>query len=315
MGSHSEPRVFDETAYMRRLADLEKPVAEDDAMWLPARPDPGPPPDLPASKPVKMPTPRSKEEQAALAAEYWASTGQPATQILDQFPAGQTTEVLAGRAWVVPGLLSPAECEQLIQQGEAEGLKEVNPNTGSLGLRNNRRTDNWNRADLSALLAARLPESLLGPVEASAPYTSVRGIHPNWRVACYSPGQTFPAHYDQADSVQVQHKARVRQRFTSSHTLLIYLTPRGERFTGGATRLFTSGSYTENTLDIALPQGAGLVFQQRSLLHAGLPVITGEKYIAQAGLLRAEPQDVLAPLQTFKYGPGLKANTYNGYEI
>ena len=53
-------------------------------------------------------------------------------------------------------------------------------------------------------------------------------------------------------------------------------------------------------------QGAGLVFQQRGQLHAGLPVSSGEKWIAQAGLLRGEPQEFLGPLSIFKYGPGLQ---------
>ena len=84
----------------------------------------------------------------------------------------------------------------------------------------------------------RLPEEFLEAVEASSPYTSVRGIHPNWRVARYQEGQTFPAHLDQADSVMVERKERARQRFTSSHTLLINLTQPDRDFQGGATRFF-----------------------------------------------------------------------------
>ena len=104
----------------------------------------------------------------------------------------------------------------------------------------------------------RLPEELLEGLEASAPQTSVRGIHPNWRVARYHAGQTFPAHQvtftllpfscslefllqDQADSVIVKHPQRVRQRYTSSHTLLINLKSPGEDFEGGATRFFMDG--------------------------------------------------------------------------
>ena len=87
----------------------------------------------------------------------------------------------------------------------------------------------------------RLPEALLEAVEASPPYSSVRGIHPNWRVARYQEGQTFPAHQDQADSVIVQHKERSRQRFTSSHTLIINLRQPGRDFQGGATRFFMDG--------------------------------------------------------------------------
>ena len=41
---------------------------------------------------------------------------------------------------------------------------------------------------------SRLPEQLLAAVEASAPQTSVRGVHPNWRIARYRDGETFPAH-------------------------------------------------------------------------------------------------------------------------
>ena len=49
-------------------------------------------------------------------------------------------------------------------------------------------------------------------------------------------------HQDQADSVIAAHPTRVRQRFTSSHTLLINLRRRGEHFQGGATRYFMDGT-------------------------------------------------------------------------
>ena len=49
-------------------------------------------------------------------------------------------------------------------------------------------------------------------------------------------------HQDQADSVIAAHPTRVRQRFTSSHTLLINLRRRGEHFHGGATRYFMDGT-------------------------------------------------------------------------
>ena len=94
---------------------------------------------------------------------------------------------------------------------------------------------------------------------------------------------------------------------SSSHTLLIYLS-KPETYDGGATRLFLSGKYVQvywldafckfnfkrfhhwyvswnitkdhiflttriffqDTLDIKLPQGYALVFQQKGMLHAGL---------------------------------------------
>ena len=117
--------------------------------------------------------------------------------------------------------------------------------------------------DMFVRINQRLPEELLEGLEASAPQTSVRGIHPNWRVARYHAGQTFPAHQvpyffshvvlnfslkDQADSVIVKHPQRVRQRYTSSHTLLINLKRPGEDFQGGATRFFMDGKSPASAL-------------------------------------------------------------------
>ena len=51
-------------------------------------------------------------------------------------------------------------------------------------------TSDW----LQVRINSRLPEQLLAAVEASAPQTSVRGVHPNWRIARYRDGETFPAH-------------------------------------------------------------------------------------------------------------------------
>ena len=63
-------------------------------------------------------------------------------------------------------------------------------------------------------------------------------------------------------------------------------------------------------MDILLPQGWALVFQQKGLYHAGLAVEahSGPKYIAQAGLLRAEPEPgvLTGPAAVFKYAPGIQ---------
>ena len=67
--------------------------------------------------------------------------------------------------------------------------------------------------------------------------------------------------------------------------------------------MFVDGNYTGDTVDVLLPQGYGLVFQQKGMLHAGLPVKSGPKYIAQAGVLRADPE-VLGQCSVFKMGPG-----------
>ena len=142
---------------------------------------------------------------------------------------------------------SEAECEEVIQLGEDWGIGEEDFKVAQeLRLRTSNRTNSYCNEELTTRINPRLPEELLEAVEASSPYTSVRGIHPNWRVARYREGQTFPAHQDQADSVIVKHQERARQRFTSSHTLLINLRQPVRDFQGGATRFFLDGEWTIN---------------------------------------------------------------------
>ena len=139
---------------------------------------------------------------------------------------------------------SEAECEEVIQLGEDWGIGEEDFKVAQeLRLRTSNRTNSYCNEELTTRINPRLPEELLEAVERSTPYTSVRGIHPNWRVARYQEGQTFPAHQDQADSVVVKHQERGRQRYTSSHTLIINLRKPGQDYQGGATRFFMDGQY------------------------------------------------------------------------
>ena len=71
-----------------------------------------------------------------------------------------------------------------------------------------RRTNDYMAPWMTQLIAPRLPEELLQKIEDTAPHTpvsshyhhseklnkyQVRGIHTNWRVAVYYPGNTFPS--------------------------------------------------------------------------------------------------------------------------
>ena len=134
-----------------------------------------------------------------------------------------------GRPYLQVHLMNP------VKAGEdfgMEGTKSYDLTNKDQIIRTSKRTSGWSNEALSIRLKNKLSEELLTKIEATAPYTSVRGIHSNWRVALYRDGETFPAHIDQADSVMVEHPEKMRQRFTSSHTLLIYLRRPGEQFQG-----------------------------------------------------------------------------------
>jgi len=292
--------------YLKRINDLENPLPTDSPFFLPERPDNPAQEYVAENKGMK---PLTIEEKNELRVQYYENTKEPATETCDTFSSVGVTEVLDGKGWVVPNLLSPEECEEIIRLGEDWGIGEEDVKVPEdQRVRTSNRTNSYQNPELTIRLNKRLPEDLLVAVQKSSPWTSVRGLHPNWRIARYRNGETFPAHQDQADSVIAKHPDRVRQRYTSSHTLLINLKRKGEDFDGGATRFFMDGTYKGRTVDICLPQGYALVFQQKGLLHAGMPVIgDGVKYIAQAGLLRGEPERgvLTGPASVFKYGPGL----------
>ena len=237
--------VRDDTGkYIKRVKDLDNPLPLDCSWFLPFRPNTVTPPKLDVKKPpFKEQIPLTVEEKAKLKEEYYESVKHSAEKTFDSFCTDGVTEILPGKAWVVPNLLSKEECELIIKEGEASGMKYPTEFNQSANVRTSRRTDNWDNQGLSKSVVNRLSEEILSAIEATSPYTSVRGIHPNWRVASYSRGQAFPAHIDQSDSVMVQHPEKVRQRFTSSHTLLIYLSQKEEQFKGGATRLFPAGDH------------------------------------------------------------------------
>ena len=96
----------------------------------------------------------------------------------------------------------------------------------------------------------------------------------------------------------------LQERETTSHTLLLYLT---DDFDGGSTRFFPTGNFenAEDAIDVKLPKGSALIFEQYGLLHSGLEITSGVKIIAQTGLLRAQPDGLMKP-SVFRWGPGIK---------
>mmetsp|Transcript_114339 Transcript_114339/g.356050 ORF Transcript_114339/g.356050 Transcript_114339/m.356050 type:complete len:326 (-) Transcript_114339:166-1143(-) len=301
---------------MALIVDLEHPIPMDSPLTMvllkPRTPPPAPPAaSKPAAFKLAAPLPPLSKEQLQKA--YWKHMAAPVPQLVGgngrEIRVDGITTVIPERAWVVPQLLSEEECAELARLGEEFGLESARASSGSQGLRLNKRTANYWNPGLAALVANRLPEALLEVIEETKPHTSVRGIHPNWRVARYDPGDYFAAHYDQADSLTMQAE-QGKERYDSSHTLLISLSRRSD-LAGGATRLWPTGTYDDTAVDVELPQGYALVFQQR-LLHAGLAVRSGTKHIAQVGVLRGVPQRVSGAPSTFRFGPGLDFASSNG---
>mmetsp|Transcript_13481 Transcript_13481/g.35096 ORF Transcript_13481/g.35096 Transcript_13481/m.35096 type:complete len:258 (+) Transcript_13481:28-801(+) len=250
---------------------------------------------------------RSAEEFEALKAEYDAEEGVPAsTRYAD---VDKPVEVISGRAWLIPNVLSPTECEDLIAAAEAHSLQEPAKEI----VRTAHRTKDWRNEELGPRVMERLPAYILQALESSGVGTQVCGLHPNWRIVRYEAGQVFRAHQDQSSYLKARTADGANDTLTSSHTLLIGLSAPGT-YEGGATRFwphfFENRSYAaQEAVDVHVPMGACLVFEQKGLLHSGQPVEGGVKYVAQAGLLRSRPEGSgkLPTPSIFRTGPGLFA--------
>ena len=110
----------------------------------------------------------------------------------EDFKDGQLTEIIPGRAWVLPNVLTPEECSDWISRGQKAGLHEAKQK-----LRSSKRTSYYVDATMSAVIKPKLTTDLISHVEKSDPGTEFRGVHNNWRIAEYQKGCTFPAHFDQ----------------------------------------------------------------------------------------------------------------------
>lgn len=227
-------------------------------------------------------------------------------------------------AFVLPNLLTVKECQDLIDSAEANGIHAPAKANGTP--RTAKRTSQYQHEALSTLVAERiapiLAKQFAKPKDSTLWFGDFHAVHSNWRIVRYDPGDAFPAHQDQMDSLQILDKQTGKKDYlVSTHTLLIHLTPAHQDLkTGGATRFYpraklgahdTVGQYDE-AVDVWLPQGWALAFPQHGLVHAGQPVLASSegassvsKYIAQAGLMRKLPPGKLCPPSVFKLGPGI----------
>jgi prolyl 4-hydroxylase len=176
----------------------------------------------------------------------------------------------------VPDLLSPAECQGLIDKIEVLGPKQATINTrGGTALRSDVRNNDRVIFDDPAL-AAMLCER----VQIKAPKTpkEIHGlllVGANERFRCYryKPGMRFAPHKDgayQRDDFEL-----------SCYSFLVYLN---EGFEGGNTTFATSPE-----ISIVPKLGMGLLFQH-AIIHEGSVVTAGVKYVARTDLMYRKVQ-------------------------
>ena len=173
----------------------------------------------------------------------------------------------ADGVFTIQNLWSPPTCQQFIQKSETEGFEKALVNTvnGPVSMESFRNNDRLFWED--ELLAAQLWADIEDFVPCDLGDFQAIGLNELFRFYRYDVQQQFNWHYD-APYQRNQHER-------SFYTFMIYLN---DNFEGGATA-FENCEVTPKT-------GDGLFFFQE-LEHAGLPVISGRKYILRTDIMYA----------------------------
>ena len=204
----------------------------------------------------------------------------------------QKENLFSDSVFVLRDFLTPAECHAFIAESEQEGYEDAPITMGKAAIIIKEYRDNMRVMRDDTELAANalferakpfLPETFIewdsdgwGQPKRKFTFRAV-SLNERFRFYRYDIGQAFNAHYDgsfQRDS----HEA-------SRLTFMVYLNA---DFTGGTTDFY----HEDNALFLRVtPEpGMALIFRH-AILHAGVAVETGRKYVLRSDVMyRREPK-------------------------
>jgi predicted 2-oxoglutarate/Fe(II)-dependent dioxygenase YbiX len=188
--------------------------------------------------------------------------------------------VLAENVFTVAGVLTAAECRDLIARGEAVGFERAAVRTAAgpqmrPGIRDNDRAE-FNDPDLAAALWQRCRAFVPPELETG----TAAGLDDNFRFYRYDPGQRFKRHKDGV--VERSHTERSRL------TCLFYLNG---GFTGGETVFYSTtmvdGVRSEDV--IVVPHAGDALFFLHEWWHEGRELVAGRKYVLRSDVFYRFP--------------------------
>ncbi len=166
------------------------------------------------------------------------------------------------------GFLTPEECKGFIDHSEKEGYKEALIRARGQGevmnkdVRDNDRVI-WDNTQIARQLFELIKDLIPQDVDGWKPC----GLNERFRFYRYKDGQQFRPHVDGAYVRSETEKSLI--------TLLIYLN---EEFEGGTTYLI---GINENIY----PKTGMLLLFDHKILHAGMSVTTGSKYVLRTDVM------------------------------
>eukprot|EP01006_Ploeotia_vitrea_P003599 TRINITY_DN112901_c0_g1_i1.p1 TRINITY_DN112901_c0_g1~~TRINITY_DN112901_c0_g1_i1.p1 ORF type:complete len:216 (+),score=12.12 TRINITY_DN112901_c0_g1_i1:38-685(+) len=185
------------------------------------------------------------------------------------------------KGWMIPEFLTEDESCRLINAAESVGFELIG---GIPTYRKCWRSQSPEHAKHCDWMWDRLLCANLLPLEMDAldeedPEGGLQrwqavGLHDLPRMCKYDPGHHFSRHYDYSIAPEPKHQ--------SLFTFMLYLN---NNFTGGDLQFYAdddNGGTEEPELVVTPERGLAVLFQQNKsagLLHAGMPVLKGTKYI------------------------------------
>jgi prolyl 4-hydroxylase len=179
-------------------------------------------------------------------------------------------EYLDGRKlFVIPGFLTPEECDRHVERSEAIGYRDAPIATGFGDVMRKDVRDNQRILSDDPGLAAEWWERAKDLLVDDWLGWKVAGFNERFRFYRYDRGQKFAPHTDGC----FERPDGERSHFT----FLVYLN---DGFEGGATAFYQSRA----KLLITPERGKALVFYHKQL-HEGMPVVSGRKYVLRTDVM------------------------------
>ncbi|KAG0201367.1 hypothetical protein BGX28_005792 [Mortierella sp. GBA30] len=190
-------------------------------------------------------------------------------------------------AFTLQDILSPPECQSLIERAEQIGFTTalVNAGPGHPGVHIPGYRDGLRAIIDDPLVANELWERIREYVPKEYKYRPVIGMNERLRFLKYGPGDQFQPHMDG------EYRRTDGSEHVTKITVQFYLN---EDCEGGATtfleqkQLWIGGDEVGKKVDVACKTGQALVFQH-DLVHQGSKVLAGQKYVIRSDILYGPP--------------------------
>jgi hypothetical protein len=187
-----------------------------------------------------------------------------------------TSETLTfpGYIQVLKNVLSPYECQELINATEAHGFKRASLYTDIFGKEYFSDTRKSERCIVdSPQFVAALEERLRPYLPAEFRSGKLKGINERLRFLKYTAGDEFKPHVDGSYTADDGAISRI--------TILIYLNA---DYTGAYTEFAGESDWMS-----VVPESGMIVLQDQSLLHRVPPLLTGCKYVIRTEVMYYPP--------------------------